>query len=82
LNLKFLHKNWPTDVLAFCDRASSDIVISTDTAIRNAKIFKTSRVYELQLYLVHGLLHLLGYDHANPRQRQIMRQKEKEYVNT
>jgi probable rRNA maturation factor len=82
LNAKFLHKNSPTDVLVFDMQTSADIIISTDTAVRNSRIFKTTRFYELHLYLVHGLLHLLGYDHSNPRQRQLMRQKEKEYVNT
>jgi len=89
LNLKFLQKNRPTDVLAFdisktkdSGQMLADIIISTDTAIRNSKIFKTTHLYELRLYLVHGLLHLLGYDHSNPRQRQLMRQKEREYVNT
>jgi probable rRNA maturation factor len=82
LNLRFLHKNRPTDVLVFDMQASADIVISTDTAVRNARIFKTNRFYELHLYLVHGLLHLLGYDDSNRKQIQLMRRKEREYVNT
>jgi probable rRNA maturation factor len=82
LNLRFLHKNRPTDVLAFDMQASYDIVISTDAVVRNSKIFKTTHLYELYLYVVHGMLHLLGYGDKTPRQRQIMRQKEKEYVNT
>lgn len=89
LNLKYLRKNYPTDVLTF-DFSSpkdkknifADIVISTDTASRNAKNFKTTRIYELNLYLIHGLLHLLGYDDCTPKQRQLMRKKEREYVDT
>jgi len=68
--------------LVFDMQASADIVISTDTAVRNARIFKTNRFYELHLYLVHGLLHLLGYDDSNRKQIQLMRRKEREYVNT
>ncbi len=89
LNLKYRHKNTPTDVLVFdilesknSNHIFADIVISTDTAIRNARIFKTTKFYELNLYLIHGTLHLLGYDDHGLKQRQLMRQKEKEYVNT
>jgi len=89
LNLKYLHKNKPTDVLAFdmgrppdSRTILADIVISTDTAIRNAGIFKTSPLYELNLYALHGLLHLLGYSDSNPKQRQLMQRKEKKYANT
>jgi len=81
-NLKYRHKNRPTDVLVFPGQMFADIVISTDTAIRNAKIFKTTQLNELYLYVVHGILHLLGYDDRTQKQRQIMQKKEKEYVNT
>ena len=88
-NLKYRHKNRPTDVLAFdileskeSGQMFADIVISTDTAIRNAKIFKTTQLNELYLYVVHGVLHLLGYDDRTQKQRQIMQKKEKEYVDT
>ena len=89
LNLKYRHKNSPTDVLAFgmlkqgnSGRKFFDIIISTDTAIRNAHLFKTRPLYELNLYVVHGILHLLGYADRTPKQRQLMRQKEREYVHT
>ncbi|MFA5145155.1 MAG: rRNA maturation RNase YbeY [Candidatus Omnitrophota bacterium] len=89
LNFRFLGKDTPTDVLAFdMSKAKglspllADIAISTDTAVRNSRVFKTTRLYELYLYLVHGLLHILGYDHRGRRQKQLMRQKEREYVHT
>jgi len=79
LNLIYLHKNNPTDVLTFDisgpldkKRITADIVISTDTVIHNAKIFKTSFLYELHLYIVHGLLHILGFDDKNATQRKLM----------
>ena len=84
LNLKYLGEDIPTDVLAF--DATGDIVISTDTAIRNAAIYKTSPVYETYLYVVHGVLHLLGYDDRNPKGRKLMDNKAKtilkNYVHT
>ncbi len=88
LNLRYLGKNKPTDVLAFnitdahkearrkrCN-IFADIVISTDTAIRNARIFKTTPVYELYLYIVHGLLHLSGYDDKSKKDKLIIHKRE------
>ena len=83
LNLKYLGKNNPTDVIAFDiagpkarKKIFADIVISTDRAIFNAKIFKTSPLYELYLYVVHGVLHILGYDDKTKKDRLLMRKKE------
>jgi probable rRNA maturation factor len=86
LNLKYLNENRSTDVLAFNlsenrDPIIGDIIISADTAKRNARIYKTSNQYELNLYSVHGCLHLLGYDDNNPKNSKIMRLKESLYAN-
>lgn len=71
-----------TDVISFnlserfkSDITYADIVISTDRAVYNAKIFNTGSLYELYLYVVHGVLHLLGYDDRNTKQRQLMDEK-------
>ena len=58
------------------DKLFADIVISTDRAISNAKIFKTSPLYELYLYVVHGVLHILGYDDKTKKDRLLMRKRE------
>lgn len=87
LNKKYLKKNAPTDVLAFDittpkekKELIADIVVSTDTALRNAKVFNTTPFYELNLYSIHGLLHLLGYDDHSSKNRKLMRKKELKYV--
>ena len=72
MNLEFLHRDQPTDVLAF---ESGEIVVSSDTAIRNARIFKTKPLYELYLYVVHGVLHIIGYDDRTKKQRERMQKK-------
>ena len=83
LNRKYLKKDYPTDVLCF-DLSNqngscyADIFISVDTAGRNAKVFGSSFYRELYLYLVHGLLHLGGFDDATQKQRTAMRKKEKD----
>jgi len=82
LNAKFLHSRRATDVIAFnlSDQKKSgvfvgDIAVSVDTALRNARRFKTTPVYELCLYVAHGALHLLGYDDASPAQQKKMHKK-------
>lgn len=87
LNLNYLGKNIPTDVIAFDlsgknKTVLADIAVSADTAIRNAGIFKTSPLYELYLYIIHGLLHILGYDDARKKEKLIMRKKEEFLLNT
>ena len=82
LNLKYLDKDSPTDVLAFDiawpkdPNIFADIVISTDRATVNAGTFHTAPLYELYLYVIHGLLHLLGYKDKNKKDRLNMRKKE------
>lgn len=88
LNRLYLGKNEPTDVLSFdlteTDDAKkklfADIIISTDTALSNSKIFKTSALCEIHMYVVHGLLHLLGYDDGTLKERRIMEQKTKQVL--
>lgn len=89
LNKKYFRKDSPTDVIAFpIERATKgssrskpnilgDIVICIDEARRNALNFKTSTKYEVCLYLVHGILHLLGYDDIRASDRKKMRAREK-----
>ncbi len=88
LNWKYRRKDSATDVLAFPMRDSrglsgvilGDVVISVETAKREAKKRKKDFQEELDLYFVHGILHLLGYDDEKPRARKKMREKEKEIL--
>jgi len=67
LNARYRHKDKPTDVLSFPgpggDAGLGDIVISLDTAARNAPRFGRTLGQELQILTLHGFLHVLGYDH-------------------
>lgn len=91
LNQKYLKRNHPTDVLAFDlkritlkSRAAKnlvgEVVISTDTVLRSAKTFKTQSERELILCVIHGILHLLGFDDHRVADTKRMRQKEKELL--
>jgi probable rRNA maturation factor len=59
LHQKFLGQSGPTDVITF---SHGEIFISAETARRHARQFGVSLARELQLYVVHGLLHLHGFD--------------------
>jgi probable rRNA maturation factor len=59
LHRRFMDESDPTDVITF---QHGEIVVSTQTAKRQARQFGTSVDHELRLYLVHGLLHLHGFD--------------------
>ena len=88
LNATYRDVDSPTDVLAFAmregadgdpdDEILGDVVISLDTAKRQAKEYKHSIEAELSLLVVHGILHLVGYDHAEKDEADIMQKKQKE----
>ena len=75
LHRQFLGEIGPTDVLTF---QHGEIFISVDTAKRHARMFRNSLVLELQLYIVHGLLHLQGFDdRTSAEARKMERAQEK-----
>lgn len=81
LNRKYLNHDNPTDVLAFDYRTlGSELAISLDTAARNAKIYNTSAKEEIMLCIIHGILHLCGYNDTAPKARKRMLKKQNEIL--
>jgi probable rRNA maturation factor len=76
-NQQFHQTPGPTDILTFDYGDSAELLISADHAAANARRYRTTARGELTLYLVHGLLHLAGYDDRTPRQRRRMRAAER-----
>jgi len=80
LNRDHRHKDKPTDVLAFAMDESvadpagilGDVVISLDTAERQARARRRPLIEEVRFLLAHGVLHLVGYDHAEPGEKREM----------
>jgi probable rRNA maturation factor len=62
LHRQFMNESGPTDVITF---QHGEIFISAETARRNARRFGNAVARELRLYVVHGLLHLHGFDDRN-----------------
>jgi len=69
LHLRFMQISGPTDVITF---QHGEIFLSVETAQRQARRYRTSLNRELRLYLVHGLLHLRGFDDRDPASRRRM----------
>lgn len=82
LNRDYRHKDKPTDVLAFAmsegevpsmhEHVLGDVVISLDTAARQARAHARSLEDEATMLLAHGLLHLLGLDHRDRKEERRM----------
>jgi len=90
LNKKYLNHDFATDVITF-DLSSGikkkrrtclegEIFVSGETAHRNAKKYNVTDSQELLLYVVHGILHLLGYKDKTASDKEKMRAKEQEIL--
>jgi probable rRNA maturation factor len=73
LHRQFLNGRGPTDVITF---AHGEIFISAEMARRNARRFGNSLARELRLYVVHGLLHLHGFDDGNKVETRAMQRAQ------
>ena len=82
LNRTYHATDAPTDILTFPLDANylGDIVISIDTARTNARAAQWSLADELDLLIVHGILHLCGYDDLNKRARAKMWKRQAEIL--
>jgi len=77
LHRRFMGIAGPTDVITF---QHGEIFISVETAQRQARTHRTSLAHELRLYLVHGLLHLHGFDDRDPGRRRRMQSVQEKVV--
>lgn len=87
LNGQFRNKNIATDVLSFNldepdndDAIFGEVYISVQTAQRQAKEYKAPISEEIIRLCCHGFLHLLGYDHIDPQDAEVMQEKENRFL--
>jgi len=83
LNFRYLGRKYNTDVLAFLlEEAGSykgpkgEVIVSVEKARENAVLYGNSLSEELALYIVHGILHLLGYKDNTKYLKEKMQKKE------
>jgi len=86
LNRRFLQHDYATDVLSFAfertdDSVDGEVIVSSQTAIQQAEQLGESPERELLLYVVHGTLHLVGYDDLTEPDQARMRERERHYLN-
>jgi len=86
LNARYLRRRTTTDVLSFDlqapgpSRLLGEVVVSADTARRQARRADVPVALELDLLVVHGLLHLAGWDDHEPREARLMHEREREIL--
>lgn len=84
INQKYLQHDYFTDIITFdyCegDRLSGDLFISVDSVRENSVEFGTEFEDELNRVIIHGLLHLVGYDDHTEKDIKLMRSKENYYL--
>lgn len=86
INKEYLNHNYSTDIITFNYSGShiafdGEIFISIDDAKLNAQKYKVSLSKELKRLIIHGILHLKGYDDVNSKQRTKMKKKENYLLN-
>lgn len=83
-NIQYLGKDYLTDIITFnynqLKRISGDLFISIDRVRENATINQVSFDEELIRVVIHGVLHLVGYNDSNEKERILIREKENFYL--
>lgn len=84
VNMKYLQHDYFTDIITFdyCEKdfLNGDLFISIDSVRENALYYGTEFADELSRVMVHGLLHLIGYDDHSEEDIKMMRYKENYYL--
>ena len=84
INKEYLSHKYYTDIITFnyCENniVSGDIFISVETVKNNSSRFNVTFFEELHRVIIHGVLHLLGFDDQSDEEKVIMREKENYYL--
>jgi probable rRNA maturation factor len=85
LNREYLDHDWPTDVLSFVlsernGHLEGEVILSADTAATEAAEIGWPVAAEQLLYVIHGMLHLVGYRDKSEEDAAVMRAAEKQYL--
>ncbi|MCM8774424.1 MAG: rRNA maturation RNase YbeY [Candidatus Omnitrophica bacterium] len=86
LNYLYFGKNLPTDVISFNleDKFNpnylGEVIVSVEEALANSKVYGTDWKEEINLYIIHGVLHILGYDDNSIKNKKIMEAKQRKLL--
>ncbi len=85
INIKYLNHDYYTDIITFDysekDTISGDLFISIDRVIENAKLNNVHFINELYRVIIHGVLHLCGYNDKTVKEKKEIREKENFFLN-
>jgi len=92
MNEQYLGRDYPADVMAFPmggdehpraeDTVMGEIYVSLDRARQQARDYSVTFVQEVERLVIHGLLHLCGYDHEDKEEAGRMRTREDQFLET
>jgi probable rRNA maturation factor len=87
VNINVLNHDYYTDIITFDYRDDNDLgyaelLISYDRIVDNAETHKSSNKQELNRVIIHGMLHLCGFNDSTEKEKKIIRDKENYYLNT
>jgi len=90
LNSQYRDLDHPTDVLSFPmdndshfsgqEQVMGEVYISLDRALQQAQEYGVDFIREVERLVIHGLLHLCGYDHEKPQESKLMKAKEEQFL--
>jgi len=84
INKEFLNHDYYTDIITFDYSEnkiiSGDLFLSLDRIRENANFFKIPLLDEILRVMIHGILHLVGYNDKNRNERKLMKEKENYYL--
>jgi len=84
LNKKYLNRNYTTDIIAFNYNRdffiSGDLFLNPDTIMKNSEEYNTRFNEEILRVIIHGILHLVGYNDKSKEEKTVMREKENFYL--
>ncbi len=80
LNKQYLNHNYPTDIITFNfndkNIVSGDLYVSIDQIYNNTIEYNTKFTIEIHRVIIHGVLHLIGFDDQNENEKLMMREEE------
>jgi len=84
INKEYLSHNYYTDIVTFnyCEKniINGDVFISIETVKNNSTRFDVTFIEELYRVMIHGILHLIGYDDKSDEEKVVMKEKENYYL--
>jgi len=86
INIDYLERDYYTDIITFNysenQVVSGDLFVSLERVNENAREYGEDNTIELLRVMIHGVLHLIGYDDASVEEKKHMREKENKYLET